>query len=471
MTRMQRRTVAVVCIATAMLMLDIAVVNTALPHIARDLHSGITGLQWVVDAYTVALAAFVLTAGSLADRYGRRLGLRAGLVLFTVSSVVCASASSIGVLDTARGVQGLGGAIMFATSLAMLAAAFPEAKDRAGAFAAYGATIGAAFAVGPLVGGLLTTDLGWRSIFVVNVPLGLAALAGTLVVLESRDPMPRRPDWTGQALSAAGLFLLVLGLLRANQIGWSNRVTVVELGIAAGLLVAFVVAERTRQEPMLPLAMFRNGTFTGAQVAAFGISSTFFAVFFYVTLYFQEVLHLSPIRAGLALLPATVLLFVVSGASAQLVGRVSHRAMVAGGLGVVALGLGAMTLTGVHSSWTVLLLGECLAGVGTGIFNPALAHVAMSEVSGRDNGLAAGVNDAFRQTGVALGVAVLGVFIPARDALGSGSAAGFVHGLHTALVVGAVAAGVAAVAAASLIRRPVAAGAPQKVPALAGEAA
>ena len=473
MTSLQRRTVAVVCIATAMLMLDIAVVNTALPHIARDLHSGITGLQWVVDAYTVVLAAFVLTTGSLADRFGHRLGLRAGLALFTVSSVVCACANSIGVLDAARGVQGFGAAIMFATSLAMLAAAFPEAKDRAGAFAAYGASIGASFAIGPLVGGLLTTELGWRSIFMVNVPLGLAALAGTAVVGESRDPQPRRPDWAGQALSAGGLFLLILALLRANRIGWSNTTTVTELGVAAALLVAFVVVERLRREPMLPLGLFKNSTFTGAQVAAFGISATFFAVFFYITLYLQNVLHLSPIRAGLALLPATVLLFVVSGASAQMVERVSHRAMVAGGLALVAVGLAAMTVAGVHSSWTALLVGEILAAVGTGVFNPALAHVAMSEVSGRDNGLAAGVNDTARQMGVSLGVAVLGVFIPARDALGSGSAAGYVHGLHTALVVGAVVAGAAALASAALIRRPGTSpsAADATTAALAGEAA
>lgn len=454
MTSSQRRTVTIVCVATAMLMLDIAVVNTALPRIARDLHSGITDLQWVVDAYTVVLAAFVLTAGSLADRFGRRRGLRLGLVLFTGASIVCASANSIAVLDVARGVQGLGAAIMFATSLAVLAAAFPEAKDRAGAFAAYGASIGASFAVGPLIGGLFTTELGWRSIFIVNVPLGLATLAGTRSVRESRDPSPRRPDWLGQALSAAGLFLLVLALLRASDVGWSSMTTVAELAAAAVLLVAFLVVERLVHEPMLPMRMFRNQAFSGAQVAAFAISGSFFAVFFYLTLYLQGILHLSPIQAGLAILPSTVLLFIVSGASAQLVGRVSFRTMIAGGLVVVALGLLAMTMAGVRSSWTVLLLGEVLAGVGTGVFNPAVAHVALASVSGRDNGLAAGVNDAFRQTGIAMGIAVLGVLIPARDALETGSASAYVHGLHTALIVGAVVCALGALASAVLLRRP-----------------
>lgn len=202
------------------------------------------------------------------------------------------------------------------------------------------------------------------------------------------------------------------------------------------------------------MRMFRNHAFTGAQVAAFAISASFFAVFFYLTLYLQGILHLSPIRAGVAILPSTVLLFIVSGASAQLVGRVPFRTMIAGGLVVVALGLLTMTMAGVHSSWTVLLLGEVLAGVGTGVFNPAVAQVALASVSGRDNGLAAGVNDAFRQTGIAMGIAVLGVLIPARDALGTGSASAYVHGLHTALIVGAAVCALGALASAVLLRRP-----------------
>jgi EmrB/QacA subfamily drug resistance transporter len=473
MTSTQRRTVTIVCTATAMLMLDIAVVNTALPRIARDLHSGVTGLQWVVDAYAVVLAAFVLTAGSLADRFGRRRGLRLGLVVFTACSVLCAAAGSIALLDIARGIQGFGAAIMFATSLAVLADAFPSAADRAGAFAAYGATIAGSFAVGPLVGGLLTTELGWRSIFAVNIPLGLAALAGSRGVRESRHPSPRRPDWPGQVLSVAGLFVLVLAFLRANQVGWSSTASVVELAMAAVLLVGFVIVERLRPEPMLPLAMFRNKAFSGAQVAAFAISVSFFAMFFYLTLYLQGILHLSPIRAGLAILPATVLMLVVSGASAQLVGRVPPRAMISGGLAVVGLGLVTMTMAGAHSSWAVLLWGEALAGIGTGVFNPALALVALGTISGRDNGLAAGVNDAFRQTGIALGIAVLGVLVPARDALGTGSATAYVHGMHTALIVSAVVCGLGALASAALLRRPdlVASDAPTSTLVVAAEAA
>jgi len=453
MTSLQRRTVFVSCLATAMLMLDIAVVNVAIPHIGRDLHSGLTGLQWVVDAYTVLLAAGVLTAGSLADRLGRRFVLRVGLGVFTVASVVCATATSIATLDVARGIQGVGAAAMFATSLAVLAEAFPERKARNGAFAAYGATIGASFAVGPFLGGLLTAWVGWRSIFFVNVPLGLLCLAGSTQLRESSDPHPRRVDWIGQGLLVGGLFLLVLGLLRGNVVGWSTPQIVAELVTAVALLIAFVVVEHVRRQPMLPLGMFRDPSFAGAQVAAFAMSASFFAIFIYLILYLQEILHLSPIRAGLALMPCTIVVFVVSGVSSQLLDRISHRAMISGGLGLAAVGLAAMTMAGSHSSWAALLVGELVVGVGTGLFNPALSNVALSVVSDRESGLAAGVNDTFRQMGIAVGIAALGAVIPARDALGSGSAAGYVAGLHDALLIATVVAAAGSLATMALIGR------------------
>jgi EmrB/QacA subfamily drug resistance transporter len=453
MTSFQRRTVIIACLATAMLMLDIAVVNVAIPQIGRDLNSGLTGLQWVVDAYTVILAAFVLTAGSLADRFGRRFVLRVGVGLFTVASVVCGAATSITVLDVARGIQGLGAAAMFATSLAVLSEAFPDRKERNGAFAAYGATIGAAFAVGPFLGGLLTAWGGWRSIFFVNVPLGLLCLIGSLRLHESSDPRPRRIDWAGQGLLVSGLFLLVLGLLRGNTAGWSSPQILAELVTAVVLLVGFVVVEGARREPMLPLGMFRNPSFTGAQIAAFSMSASFFAMFIYLILYLQSVLHLSPIRAGLALMPCTVVVFIVSGVSSQLVERLSLRAMIAGGLALAAVGLTAMTLAGTHSSWTALLVGEIVVGAGTGLFNPALSNIALGVVSDRESGLAAGVNDTFRQMGIAVGIAALGALIPAGDALGHGSPAGYVSGLHSALVVATIVAAAGSVTTAVLIGR------------------
>ncbi len=222
--RLKRGTLAIVCLATMMLLLDIAVVNAALPSISRDLHAGLGGVQWVVDAYTLALAAVVLSAGSMADRRGRRLVFAAGMLTFTGASLACAVSGSILFLDAARAIQGLGGAMMFATSLAILADAFPEPRERAGAMAAFGATIGASVTIGSVVGGGLTSWLGWRSVFFINVPLGVIALLGTLAwVRESRDPHAHKLDLPGQATAAASMFLLVLALLQGNTDGWGQR--------------------------------------------------------------------------------------------------------------------------------------------------------------------------------------------------------------------------------------------------------
>jgi EmrB/QacA subfamily drug resistance transporter len=450
----RRWTLAVVCAATAMLMLDIAVVNTALSRIAEDLNAGLSGLQWVVDAYTLALAATVLTFGSLADRFGRRLLFTWGLGLFTAASAWCGASSSIEMLVAARAVQGIGAAIMFAVSLAILANAFPGAKERAGALAAYGATIGASFAVGPLVGGALTSGLDWQWIFLVNIPLGLACIWITRAhVSESRDPQARRVDVPGQIVLGAGLFLLVLALLRGNEDGWTSAPILGGLGAAAVLLVAFVGIERRVAEPMLPLGFFRNPSFAGAQIAALAISASFFAIFLYITLYLQQVLGLTAIEAGLVYLPATIVIFLVSGATSALGEKISPRVMISVGLALVGIGMALMTLGGVGSSWTVLMPGFLVAAVGTGLFNPAVIAVALGSAPADQSGLAAGVNDTFRQAGIAVGVAALGALVPAEAALG-GSAAEFVGGLHDAQWAGAVAALVGAIAAAVLIRAP-----------------
>jgi EmrB/QacA subfamily drug resistance transporter len=445
-------TLAVVCLATAMLMLDIAVVNTALPHIASDLHSGLAGVQWVVDAYTLALTAAVLSAGSLADRFGRRRIFVWGMGSFTISSLACALAQSIAVLDGARAVQGIAAAMLFATSLALLADAFPGDGERAQAFALYGATIGASFAVGPLVGGALTSSLGWQAVFYVNLPLGVLALAGRFVWLrESNDPAARRLDWPGQTTLTAGLFLVVLALLRGNQDGWGSSRIIAALTGGVMLLLAFVLVERQSIEPMLPLGLFRNRAFTGAQVAAFSISASFFALFLYTTLYLQEVLHLSPIQTGLVYLPGTIVMFILSAASAQLAGRSSPGAMISGGLILVAAGLAMMTLAGAHSSWLALLPGLLVVFIGTGLVNPALGALALGSVKSTKSGLGAGINDAFRQGGIAVGVAAFGALFAASSALGHGSAKAYVTGLHHALLIGAALALVGGIATGRLI--------------------
>jgi EmrB/QacA subfamily drug resistance transporter len=454
MNTTQRWTLVVVCTATAMLMLDIAVVNTALSRIAEDLHTGLSGLQWVVDAYTLALATVVLSAGSLADRLGRRRLFTIGLAIFTLSSAACALATDITFLNVARAVQGIGAAVMFAVSLALLAHAFPGHRERAGALAAYGASIGGAFAVGPLVGGLLTSGLDWEWIFLVNVPIGALCLWITRAyVEESRDPRAHGIDWPGQVTLAAGLFLLVLALLRGNEQGWTSAPILAEFAGAAVALIAFVAVELRVSQPMLPLGFFRNRAFTAAQIAAFAISASFFAVFLYTTLYLQQVLGLSAIEAGLVYLPGTMVMLVVSGMTASVGARVPARVMVSGGLMLVAVGMVLFTLAGTDSSWTIILPGELIALIGTGLFNPALSSVALGSIPPEQSGVAAGANDTFRQAGIAVGVAALGALIPAHGIIGGGGAQHYVDGLHHALLAGSALAAAGALAAAFLIPR------------------
>jgi len=458
--RTQRWTLAVVCAATAMLMLDIAVVNTALSRIADDLDTGLSGLQWVVDAYTLALASTVLTAGALADRLGRRRLFLIGLGIFTATSLGCAAAGHIAVLNSMRAAQGVGAAIMFAVSLALLANAYPDMRKRAGALAAYGATIGASFAVGPLVGGALTSGLDWRWIFLINLPIGIACIVATRAyVEESRDPAARGIDWPGQITLTGGLFLLVLALLRGDAEGWTSAPILGAAAGAAALLGAFVAIESRVVEPMLPLRYFRDRSFTGAQIAAFAISASFFAIFLYTTLYLQQILGLSAIEAGLAYLPGTITMLFVSAGTSALGAKVSARLMVAGGLALVSAGMLLFLLAGVGSSWTIILPGVMVALIGTGLFNPALTAVALGTVPPEQSGVAAGVNDTFRQAGIAVGVAALGALVPAQAAFG-GSPQAYVDGLHDAMIAGAALAAVGAVAAWFLISPRLGAAAP-----------
>ena len=286
----------------------------------------------------------------------------------------------------------------------------------------------------------------------MNVPVGIAVVAATYRwVRESRDSNARRIDWPGQTALIGGLFLLVLALLRGNEDGWGSPSIVAELTGAALLLAAFLAIESRVKEPMLPLELFRIKEFTGAQVAAFSISASFFAIFLYTTLYLQQILGLSPIRAGLVYLPCTVLIFFVSGASATFLQKVSAGALITVGLALVAVGLVLGLLATATSSWAMLVPSLMVGGLGTGLFNPAVSAVALGSAPQEMSGLAAGVNDTFRQAGIAVGVALFGALIPGSAALGQGSAESFVDGMHTALIVGGVMAAIGAVACVKLI--------------------
>jgi EmrB/QacA subfamily drug resistance transporter len=449
-------TLIAVCVAIFMLLLDITVVNVALPAIQRSLHSSFQDLQWVVDAYSLMLAALLLTGGALADLLGRRLLFTIGLVVFTASSAVCGLSSSPLMLNLARGVQGIGGALMFATSLALLAQAF-HGRERGTAFGVFGAVTGAAVAAGPLIGGVLTSAIGWEWIFFVNVPIGIAAVALTLAkVEESRDPHATRVDWAGLLTFSGSLFLLVFALVRGNDKGWGSTQIVAMLVGAGVLLGLFLLAETLQERPMLDLSLFRRPAFAGANLVAFTLSSSAFAMFLYLTLYIQDVLGYSPLQAGLRFLPTTLLMFAVSPLAGRLSVRVPIRILLGTGLLFVAGGLLAMTAISPTSSWTALIPGFVLQGVGVGLINPPLASAAIGVVPPERSGMASGANSTFRQVGIATGIAALGAVF--QHDLGAGvvaqhaSKAAFVGAFTNILHIGAGIAFVGALGAFALVR-------------------
>jgi EmrB/QacA subfamily drug resistance transporter len=446
----------VVCAVTAMLMVDVAVVNVSLGSVAVDLHARLEGLQWIIDAYTITLAATVISAGSLADRFGRRKLLFIGLSLFAFSSLACGLAANITMLDLARGLQGIGAALMFATSLAILAHAFPAGASRDRALAAYGATIGGAFAIAPLIGGILTSLAGWRSIFLLNVPIGAGCIGCCFYgVKESRDPNPRRLDVPGQALLAASLLLLVMALLRAPLDGWATLRTSLWLGGGLLLLGGFIAVERTRTAPMLPFTLFADRSFTGAQLAAFAISASLFAVFVYSTLYLQHVLRLSAIETGLVYLPATIAMFLGGATTATLVGRIPARCILSGTLLAVSAGMWVSLSTGVGSTWLSLLPGELIACLGAGAFNPTVSAVTLGQAPLERSGLATGVNDTFRQFGIGAGVAMMGTLMPAGVTRAEADPSAYVLGFHRALCFAGGIAFIGAIASWTFVRDPV----------------
>jgi EmrB/QacA subfamily drug resistance transporter len=416
---MQRKwwTLLAVSVATFMLLLDITVVNVALPSIRKDLGASFTDLQWVVDAYALTLAALVLPAGSLADRLGRRRVFAAGLAIFSAASLLCALAPDPTLLSLARALQGVGGAVLFAVSLALVAQEFPAGPQRGTAMGLYGATIGMAVAIGPLVGGALTDGLGWRSIFFLNVPVGTAALVLTQLRLrECRDPNATGVDWAGVATFSGALFLLVLALVRGNAEGWGSRLIVSLLAGSAVLLVTFIAIERRVRQPMLPLGLFRRPSFTGVQLAAFAMSGSLLGMFLYLTLYLQNHLGFSPLAAGLRYLPITLLAFLVGPIAGALLSRVPARLLLSAGLGMTGVGLLLMSGIQAGSGWTTLLGGFLVAGAGVGLLNPVIANLAVSVVPNQHSGMAAGINDTFRQVGIAVGIAVWGALLVGRGA-------------------------------------------------------
>ncbi len=331
-----------------------------------------------------------------------------GLIVFTISSAVCGLSSSPLMLNLARAVQGTGGAMMFATSLALIAQAF-HGKERGVAFGVFGGVVGAAVAVGPVIGGVITSGIGWEWIFFVNVPIGVLAVFLTLSqVSESRDPDATGVDWLGLLTFSGSLFLLVFALIEGNEKGWGSTRILAYLVASAVLFALFLLAEHRQQRPMLDLTLFRRPAFAGASIVGFAVSASMFSMFLYLTLYIQDVLRYDPLQAGLRFLPITLVSFVVAPISGRLSVRVPVRLLLGIGLLLVSGGLLAMTAVEASSGWTVLIPGFLIAGVGVGMINPPLASTAIGVVHYSRSGMASGINNTFRQVGIATGIAGLG---------------------------------------------------------------
>ena len=438
------RALLIVCVGVFMLLLDITVVNVALPDIQKELHTSFTDLQWVVDAYALLLATCMLNAGTIGDWIGRKRVFVVGVGIFTAASAACGAATTPLFLNLARGVQGVGGAVMFAVSLAILSQEF-HGRERGTAFGIWGATIGLAVAIGPLVGGILTEYAGWRWIFFVNVPIGALCVVGALRVLhESRDDQHAGFDLPGFLLFGAGLFTLVLALLRGRSWGWSSATTLGLFAASAATLTAFVLVQLRRESPMFDMALFRKPTFAGAQIVAFAISSSMFAQFLFLTLYLQNYLQLSPLQAGLRFLPLSLVSFVVAPLAGRLSARMPVRILLTGGMTLVGVALLLMHGITPRSTWTTLLAGFVVGGIGVGLVNAPLASTAVGVVEPRRAGMASGINNTFRQVGIATGIAGLGAIFQSRSSL--------VDGLNLILLVASFVAFAGAALAFVLVR-------------------
>jgi EmrB/QacA subfamily drug resistance transporter len=389
--------------------MDATVVNVALPSIGRELGSSISGLQWTIDAYTLVLASLLLLSGSTADRIGRRTTFQIGLALFTVGSLLCSTAPSVGWLVVFRMVQAVGGSMMNPVAMSIITATFDDVKERARAVGVWGAVVGVSMGLGPLVGGALTDTVGWRAIFWINIPVGIAAVVLTfLFVPESRSPKPRRLDPLGQVLVIVLLASLVGGLIEGPRLGWSSPATLGLFVAAAAAVVVFVAVERRRTEPLVDVRFFRSIPFSSAvvtAVAAFGANGAFL---FLSALYLQEVRGMSPFEAGLWTLPAALATMLVSPLSGRLVGSVGTRVpLVLAGIGIAAGGA-VLTTIDAHTPMGVLVVAFVLFGFGFGMVNAPITNTAVSGMPRAQSGSAAAVASTSRQTGVSLGVALAG---------------------------------------------------------------
>ncbi len=436
-------TFAISSIALFMAALDNLVVTTALPVIRQSFGASLSELEWIVNAYTLTFAVLLLTGAALGDRFGRRRMFVIGLAIFTAGSAIAATSSTIGVLIAARAIQGVGGAIITPLSLTILSAAVPPER-RAVALGAWGGIAGLAIAIGPLVGGAIAEGLAWQWIFWINVPIGLIAIPLAWSRLTETYGPPSRLDLPGLGIITAGLFALVYGLVRGNELGWGSPEIVLSLGLGALGILAFIGWEARTAEPMLPLRLFRSRTFSAANAVSLLMYFGMFGSIFLLAQFFQVVQHYSPFQAGLRTLPWTIMPIFVAPLAGLVSSRTGTRPLIVAGLALQAVALAWISLVATPTvEYLALVPAFITAGIGMGLFFAPIANVVLSAVRPDEEGKASGANNAIREIGGVFGVAILASIFAANGSYASGQA--FVDGMIPALQLGAVVVGLGAV--------------------------
>jgi EmrB/QacA subfamily drug resistance transporter len=447
-------TLAAVAFGLFMIMLDNTIVNVALPSIERDLHMTISSLEWVVTSYALTFAALLITGGKLGDYYGRRKMFILGLAIFTLSSLACGLAPNSGFLIAMRAVQGAGSALMNPATLSIITATF-EPRERGRAIGIWAGVSAMALSIGPLLGGLIVDNLNWNWIFFVNVPVGvLGIFVSLLVIRESRDTSAEQSiDIPGLVTSGLGLLALCYALIEGNKHGWTSPEIIGLFAASAALLVAFVLVEAHQRLPMLDLALFRIPSFAGSNIVALLVSLGMFGVFFYISLYVQNILGYSPTQAGAAFLPMTLLIVVIAPIAGNLSDRIGSRWLMGAGMTLLGISLLLYQRIGVHTSYWTLLPAMLIGGVGMAMTMSPMTSAAMASVPLDKAGVGSGVLNSFRQVGGSLGIALMGAILASYvSSAATPTPQAFVDGLHAALLVAACIAFAAAIVAVTLVR-------------------
>jgi EmrB/QacA subfamily drug resistance transporter len=449
-------TLGAVAFGLFMIMLDNTIVNVALPAIEHSLHMSISSLEWIVTAYALTFAALLITGGKLGDMFGRRRMFIVGLAVFTLASLACGLAPSAGFLIGARAVQGIGAALMNPATLSIITATFPP-KERGQAIGIWAGVSALALAIGPLLGGLIVDNINWHWIFYVNVPVGIVGIVVSyFFITESRDTSHEQSiDLPGLVTSGASLLALSYALIEGNKHGWTSPEILGLFAGAAVLLAAFILLEMRQRLPMLDLSLFKNGSFVGANLVAMLVSLGMFGVFFFISLYVQNVLGYSPTKAGAIFLPMTILIILVAPIAGKLSDRVGSRWLMGAGMSILGVSLLLYQRIGLHTGFWSLLPQLVLGGVGMALTMSPMTSAAMSSVPVDKAGVGSGVLNSFRQMGGSLGIALMGAILlsyehPTTSKLVASQQ--FVDGLHAALLVSAVIAFAAAAVAIVLVR-------------------